>query len=235
MVADPARMVWILQDRNARHGRSDLLEQCQPFADQRVFIRMRESGYIGFRTGRAYYDGALGSVQDLDKDDRYCVGRQSQSGQSGRGVYDNHIWCRAHQFFCQRMRALNVACSPVIVRSDVASLRPTQILQRLAEGRNTGLSLGVALGKAHQHADPPHPLTLLRAHHSGPRRRCAAAEQRDELAAFHSITSSARASSVGGTSRPSARAVGTLMMKSNLVDCTTGKSAGLVPLRMRPV
>ena len=33
------------------------------------------------------------------------------------------------------------------------------------------------------------------------------AEQRDELAAFHSITSSARASSVGGTSRPSALAV----------------------------
>jgi hypothetical protein len=34
-----------------------------------------------------------------------------------------------------------------------------------------------------------------------------AAEQRDELAAFHSITSSARASSVGGISRPSALAV----------------------------
>ena len=30
-----------------------------------------------------------------------------------------------------------------------------------------------------------------------------AAEQRDELAPFHSITSSARASSVGGTVRPS--------------------------------
>src|SRR5215510_8807080 len=34
-----------------------------------------------------------------------------------------------------------------------------------------------------------------------------AAEQRDELAAFHSITSSARAESVGGTSMPSAFAV----------------------------
>jgi Glutathione S-transferase, N-terminal domain len=36
-----------------------------------------------------------------------------------------------------------------------------------------------------------------------PRRR-RAAEQRDELAAFHSITSSARASKAGGTARPSA-------------------------------
>src|SRR6516225_372018 len=41
-----------------------------------------------------------------------------------------------------------------------------------------------------------------------------AAEQRDELAARHSITSSARASSVGGTSRPSARAVFRLIISS---------------------
>src|SRR5262245_38263117 len=41
--------------------------------------------------------------------------------------------------------------------------------------------------------------------------RCRAAEQRDELASPHSITSSARASSVGGTVRPSAFAVFRLM------------------------
>src|SRR6266498_1399033 len=35
----------------------------------------------------------------------------------------------------------------------------------------------------------------------------------------HSITSSARASSVGGTSRPSARTVLRLIMSSNLVGC----------------
>ena len=51
----------------------------------------------------------------------------------------------------------------------------------------------------------------------------------------HSITSSARASSIGGTSRPSERAVCKLMTNSNLVDCKTGSSAGLAPLRMLPV
>src|SRR6516165_8847791 len=54
---------------------------------------------------------------------------------------------------------------------------------------------------------------LLRARRERP--RCRTAEQRDELAPFHrcnhSITSSARASSVGGTSRPSA-----LVMAYNL-------------------
>ena len=50
----------------------------------------------------------------------------------------------------------------------------------------------------------------------------------------HSITSSARASSVGGTSRPSVLAAGRLITNSNLVACMTGKSDGLAPWRMRP-
>ena len=46
----------------------------------------------------------------------------------------------------------------------------------------------------------------------------------------HSITSSARASSEGGTVRPSAFAVLRLITSSNLVGCSTGKSAGLCAL-----
>jgi hypothetical protein len=59
------------------------------------------------------------------------------------------------------------------------------------------------------------------------------AEQRDELAADHSITSSARASSVGGTLRPSALAVLRLRTSPYLVGACTGRSAGFSPLRMR--
>jgi hypothetical protein len=49
----------------------------------------------------------------------------------------------------------------------------------------------------------------------------------------YSITSSARASSVGGTSMPSAFAVFKLMASSYLVGACTGRSAGFSPLRMR--
>ena len=66
------------------------------------------------------------------------------------------------------------------------------------------------------------------------RPRCSrAAEQRDELAPLHSITSSARASRVGGTSRPSDLAVLRLIASSYLVGACTGRSAGFSPLRMR--
>jgi hypothetical protein len=53
-----------------------------------------------------------------------------------------------------------------------------------------------------------------------------------DIGRLHSITSSARASSVGGISRPSALAVIRLMTRSNLVGCSTGRSAGFAPRRI---
>ena len=45
----------------------------------------------------------------------------------------------------------------------------------------------------------------------------------------HSITSSAVASSAGGTATPSAFAHSRLSASTNLVGCSTGRSAGFVP------
>src|SRR5947207_812531 len=50
--------------------------------------------------------------------------------------------------------------------------------------------------------------------------------------ASYSITSSARASSVGGIASPSAFAVLRLMTNRYLDACSTGSSAGLAPLRI---
>src|SRR5215472_11394782 len=91
---------------------------------------------------------------------------------------------------------------------------------------------GQTLSIAHQHADLPNSLGLLRARSERPRRR-RTAEQRDELASLHSITSSARASSVGGTSRPRALAALRLITNSYLLGACTGRSVGLSPFRTR--
>src|SRR5262245_58813882 len=82
-----------------------------------------------------------------------------------------------------------------------------------------------------EHADAPHGLALLRWRRERPHRR--AAEKRDELAALHSITSSARASTVVGTSRPRALAVLRLIAIAYVVGACTGRSAGFSPLRTR--
>src|SRR5262249_57445457 len=71
---------------------------------------------------------------------------------------------------------------------------------------------------------------LGRPHDGGYRR---AAENHDELAPFHSITSSARPSIVIGTSRPSVFAVLRLIINSNLVGACTGRSDAFSPFKMR--
>ena len=55
----------------------------------------------------------------------------------------------------------------------------------------------------------------------------------ETIATPHSMTSSARASRVGGMSMPSALAVLRLMARSNFVGDSTGKSPGLVPCKIR--
>jgi len=50
----------------------------------------------------------------------------------------------------------------------------------------------------------------------------------------HSMTSSARPRIKGGIVRPSALAVFRLTNRSTFVDCSTGRSPGLAPARMRP-
>jgi hypothetical protein len=52
--------------------------------------------------------------------------------------------------------------------------------------------------------------------------------------ARHSITSSARATKVGGMVIPTAFAVFRLMTSSNLVGCTIGRFAGFSPFNTRP-
>jgi hypothetical protein len=83
-----------------------------------------------------------------------------------------------------------------------------------------------------QEADPPF-APRLGPGAKRPGERCPA-EKRDELPAPHSMTSSARSTSRGGTSRPSAFAVLRLITSSNFSGWMTGRSAGFSPFRMRP-
>src|SRR5262249_35153939 len=85
-------------------------------------------------------------------------------------------------------------------------------------------------------ADTQHLRLQLRAHSGRPKKRRSrrrAAQDRDELAAHHSITSSARTKNVSEIARPSVLAVLRLTMSANFVGCSIGRSAGLAPLRMR--
>src|SRR6516162_395405 len=92
---------------------------------------------------------------------------------------------------------------------NVAVLHPSERLKSLSERIDAGFYFWIVLGECMQEHNAPHLLRLLRPRRERPCYR--AAEQRDELAPLHlrghSITSSARASSDGGTVRPSSLTV----------------------------
>src|SRR5262249_2396938 len=114
----------------------------------------------------------------------------------------------------------------------IAAIAPAQLLQGLLERREAGLTLRIVCGPAHEYADAPHALALLRARRERPHNG-RAAEPRGELAALHSITESARATSLSGIWRPSVLAVLRLTTSTYLFGFCTGRSAGFSPLRMR--
>src|SRR5262249_29172590 len=149
---------------------------------------------------------------------------------SGGSPQYQEIDIALNQFRDQGRKSIAATLSRTVFDNKVYPLDITELLKPLPEG----VELGRILNRRYrfQHADPPQLHRLLRARRERPRGR--AAEQRNELPTLHSITSSARARSDDGTSRPSALAVLTLITSSNLVACTTGKSDAFSPLRMRP-
>jgi hypothetical protein len=226
------RRIRIEDHRDRFDARRDLLQQFHPFRPHAGLFDP-ESGDHPARLRQAADEALCHRIGHRNEHDGNGVGRPPGGDQGRSAVGQHEVDAQIDQFFGLRLRANGIARRPAKFDLDVARRRPMQLLQALLQRRSLFLSLGIAGRAAHQRADPAPALRLLRPRRERPRRR--AAEKRDERATIHSITSSARASSVGGMSRPNALLVWRLMTNSNLLDCMTGRSAGLAPLRILPM
>src|SRR5262249_53216914 len=139
----------------------------------------------------------------------------------------DHRHLTAYQLGCEVGQYVVLILRPAILDRHVLTFDVPGFANALPECRHKTRSVGRR--RDAEEPDPRH-CRLLRVRRERPRRR--AANQRDEVPSPHySITSSARASSEGGTVRPSALAVVRFTTKSNLVGCSTGISAGFAPRR----
>src|SRR6516225_4674854 len=125
----------------------------------------------------------------------------------------NDIHREAGQFARDRGEPIGFLLRRTIVNSDGLTFNVAKLAQPVPKV--------VPHGSIIDDADPRQPIALLRVRRERPRDR-RAADERDELAPLHSITSSARASSGAGTVRPSALAVLRLIASSYLVGACTG-------------
>src|SRR5262249_50283952 len=114
---------------------------------------------------------------------------------------DNHARLTTDQFGRQRRQSIVLALRPAIFDGQVSALDIAGFTQPIAEHAQT-VAKRIRPFRT-EHTNHRHG-RLLRACRERPKTRRhgrRAAEQRYELAALHSITSSARASSIGGASR----------------------------------
>src|SRR5262245_18946025 len=222
-------IVGIGHDRQFAEIGHDLAQEFQALA-RKLGRRKRQAGDVATRprqTGDKASAKRVRHRREYDWDNRgrlfRCEDRRSRC--------DNNIDLETDKLGGDLGETLEASLRPTNLDDDGTALDPSEFAQPLFKSGDP-----LARGGTRLPAQKPDGRQLARL--LGPRRerpRRSAAEQTDEFAApHHSITSSARASSVGGTSRPSALAAIRLMSSSYLVGRTTGRSAGLPPLRILP-
>src|SRR5262245_25565280 len=134
----------------------------------------------------------------------------------------------ASQIGCQCWQTIVVTFGPAVFDRHVPTIDIAVFSQALPKRDQ---EVCILLGRPSVKKPDHRHRRLLRARRHRPRRR-RPAEQRDELAAFHSITSSARISTDAGSSIPSRLAVFRLTTSSNLTARSIGRLPGGVPFRI---
>ena len=167
-------------------------------------------------------DGIIADEENDGNRRRRGLGRECRAV----GVGNDHYDPAANQIGGERRQSIILALRPAVFDSQVPALDRAGLVQALAECSKPLRERP----RRHPAEEPDHrQRRLLRSRRERPR-HCRTPDERDEFPPFHSITSSARARSVGGTVRPSALAVLRLITSSYLVGACTGRSPGLVAL-----
>src|SRR5262249_23094885 len=123
----------------------------------------------------------IGNIREYDGN----AARLLQHRCRGGGVLrKNEIGLLHDEFLRESLHGPHVDRRPTSFDVYVPTLRPSELLKSFPECSDKGWSFPFVLGIRHQHANPPHPLRLLRARRERP--RCGrATEKRYELAPLH--------------------------------------------------
>src|SRR6516164_2380611 len=169
-----------------------------------------------------------GIAADREHDGYRCRRRLGRQYRRITALRHNERHMAAYEFCRQCGKAIVVTLRPAVFDRDVLAFDVAGFLQTLAERAN---EVRIRSGRSAMKITDHWNNRSLRARRERPCGR--AAEQRDERAPLHSITSSAATSSLSGTVRPSALAVLRLITRTSLTGAWTGSSFGFAPLRMR--
>src|SRR5262249_52996991 len=207
----------------------DLTQQFDPLAS-RIGGLARQAGDIATRSGQTCNNaGADWIARRREYDRDHCCRLLCRKSRWGI-VREDQIDLKPDKLVCDLGKALSASLAPAILNRDIAALDPAQLTQPLH--KSGGQMARICHRTRGHHPNGRQLSSLLRPGRERPR-GSRAAQQRDELAAPHSITSSAVPSRLAGSSIPSALAVLRLITSWNFVGACTGRLAIFSPLRIR--
>src|SRR5262249_26388682 len=218
--------VGVEDDRYPANPGSGLFEQLQPFAPDRR-LRTAEASNVSFRAGDVLDQASGGWVTAASEDDWDALRLPLRCARRCGPSSDNHIRCQRYKLRRRTLHPILISSANATLNLQVATFDPPEFGQPPEEGRGDGPFV-IAVKPTNQ----PHAAVLLRPRRQRPR-DSSAAEQRDELAPLHSITSLAAETKSGESPSPRAWAVRRLMTKSNCEVALMGRSSGLAPRRIR--
>src|SRR6516164_4064623 len=219
----------IAQHRHPFYAGRDLLKQFQPFCADAVFER-RKSSDVAAWAREAVNKAGADRIRHQHENDRHGASYLLQRSSGLLASGQDYVRRERDQFGRILPKTRYIAQGEAVVDLHIAALGPAQLLQLFQERSVARPCLRIVFGQVREHADAPNALALLRPRRERQCRRTA--EERDEAAPFHSITSSARRRNASGIMRPRTLAAVKLMTRSNLVGCWTGMSPGFAPLRI---
>ena len=196
------RIIWIDEHRDGRGLGNHLMQQAQPLRLQ-PRGKMIDAGDVTagpIEAGDEVQPDGIGAGAE---DNGSCRGRRL-SREHGRSTSarDDHAHLPADQIGRQCRQSVVLTFRPTVFDRHILPFDITRFFQTLAERRDLLAERSSRCGI--KEADHRH-RRLLRARRERPRRR--AAEQGDEVAAFHSRTSLARAINTSDKETPSEAAV----------------------------
>src|SRR6266567_4256212 len=121
--------------------------------------------------------------------DGNCPCLVGKGADHGRGHTEDRIGPQIDQLFCQHPHLIRVTGAPAKFDPEIAAFRPPQLRERTSEHCEPRLRNRVVLRIAHQHADQPHLVALLRVCRKRPHRH-RATKERDEFPPPHASPNS---------------------------------------------
>ena len=121
-----------------------MLEYLKPLPTHRE-LEISEAGCIAAGRRQTCHEPTADRIGDDGKHDRYRARLLTQHSHRRRAACHDHVWLERDQFLRIGLGAIDTVAQPAIIDLDIATFRPTEMLELLHECRRAATRFRIVL------------------------------------------------------------------------------------------